>query len=375
MNHQSYRICKRCVMDATDPEIMFYENGYCNHCTQALKKLRSLPSGQEKANRLSALVEEIKEKGIKKKYDCIIGVSGGVDSSFVAYTVKQLGLRPLAIHLDNGWDSELAVKNIENICKKLEIDLYTHVIDWEEFKDLQLAFLRASTPDSEIPSDHAITAILFQRALQEDVKYILIGTNTATESIGVNAWSQGHADWKYIESVHRQFGTKQLETFPHYSIFDLMKWKILNRVRLIRILDYIDYDKLEAKGILQKEICWKDYGDKHHESVYTKFFQAYILPTKFGFDKRKSHLSSLICAGQTTRDRALQELKKELYPSQELKENIDYVINKFGLSKEEFDSMMKTPPKTYWQYPNYKKTWYYKTGRAVYRVARRLLHP
>ena len=362
-------------MDTTDPEIMFYENGYCNHCTQALKKLRSLPSGQEKANKLSTLVQEIKEKGIEKKYDCIIGVSGGVDSSFVAYTVKQLGLRPLAIHLDNGWDSELAVKNIENICKKLEIDLYTYVIDWEEFKDLQLAFLKSSTPDSEIPSDHAITAILFQRALQEDVKYILIGTNTATESIGVNAWSQGHADWKYIKSIHRQFGTKQLETFPHYSIFDLMKWKILNRVRLIRILDYIEYDKLEAKSILQKEICWKDYGDKHHESVYTKFFQAYILPTKFGFDKRKSHLSSLICADQITRDQALRELKKELYPPQELKEHIDYVINKFGLSKGEFDSIMNTPPKTYWQYPNYKKTWYYKTSRAIYRVAKRLLNP
>ena len=361
-------------MDTTDPEILFDEDGYCNHCTQALKKLRSLPSGQEMAKRLSALVEEIKENGAEKKYDCIIGVSGGVDSSFVAYTVKKLGLRPLAIHLDNGWDSELAVRNIENICKKLEIDLYTYVINWEEFKDLQLAFLKSSTPDSEIPSDHAITAILFQRALQEDLRYILIGTNTATESIGVNAWSQGHADWKYIESIYRQFGSKHLKTFPHYSIFDLMKWKILNRVKLIPLLDYIDYNKLEAKSILQKEVCWKDYGDKHHESVYTKFFQAYILPTKFGFDKRRSHLSSLICAGQTTREQALQELNKGLYSSQELKEHIEYAINKFGLSKEEFDSIMKAPPKTYWQYPNYKKTWYYKTGRAIYRVAKRL-HP
>lgn len=362
-------------MDSTDPDIKFLENGYCNHCTQVLRKLRSLPSGQVKTKRLSALVEEIKKEGAKKKYDCIIGVSGGVDSSFVAYTVNKLGLKPLAIHLDNGWDSEIAVKNIENICKKLMIDLYTYVIEWEEFKDLQLAFLKSSTPDSEIPSDHAITAILFQRALQEDVKYILIGTNTATESIGVNAWSQGHADWRYIRSIHKQFGSRQLKTFPHYTIFDLMKWKTLNRVRLIRILDYVDYDKREAKSILQKEIGWKDYGDKHHESLYTKFFQAYILPTKFGFDKRKPHLSSLICAGQITRDQALQELKKELYPPQELKEHMDYVISKFGLNKEDFDSIMNTPPKTYMQYPNYRKTWYYKIGRAVYRAAKRLINP
>jgi len=365
-----YRICSRCIMDTTDPEITFDNNGFCNHCTEALEKLRALPSSEEKSKRLVELVQQIKEKGTNKKYDCIIGVSGGVDSSYVAYTVKKLGLRPLAVHLDNGWDSELAVKNIENICKKLNIDLFTYVIDWEEFKDLQLSLLKSSTPDSEIPSDHAITAILFQTALKEDVKYILIGTNIATESIGVNAWSQGHADWKYIESIQKQFGSKQLKTFPHYSIFSLMKWKIFDGIKLIQLLDYIDYNKLEAKKTLQKEICWKDYGDKHHESVYTKFFQAYILPTKFGFDKRRNHLSSLICADQITRDQALEEMKKELYPPQELKEHIDYVINKFGLSAEEFDSIMKTQPKTYWHYPNYKKTWYYKTGKAVYRTIR-----
>lgn len=362
-------------MDTTDPDIVFDKNGYCNHCTHALEKLRSLPPEQQRAKRLAALVEEIKEKGKGKKHDCIIGVSGGVDSSFVAFTVNKLGLRPLAIHLDNGWDSELAVKNIENICKLLKIDLFTHVIDWEEFKDLQLSFLKSSTPDSEIPSDHAITAILFQRALKEGVKYILIGTNVATESIGVNAWSQGHADWKYIENIQRQFGSKKLKTFPHYSIFDLVRWKILNSVKVIQLLDYIEYNKQEAKRTLQKEIGWKDYGDKHHESVYTKFFQAYILPTKFGFDKRRAHLSSLICAGQITREQALEEMKRELYPKQELKEHIDYVSNKFGLTKEEFESIMKSPPKTYGDYPNYKKTWYYKTGRAVYRFARRLRGP
>jgi N-acetyl sugar amidotransferase len=359
-------------MDTTDPDIEFDKNGYCNHCTQALNKLRSLPSEHEKAKRLASLVEEIKKKGQGKKYDCIIGVSGGVDSSFVAYEVKKLGLRPLAVHLDNGWDSELAVKNIENICNILKIDLFTHVINWEEFKDLQLSFLKSSTPDSEIPSDHAITAILFHTALKEGVKYILIGTNVATESIGVNAWSQGHADWKYIESIQEQFGSKQLETFPHYSIFNLMTWKILNGIKLIQLLDYIDYNKQEAKNILQQGIEWRDYGDKHHESVYTKFFQAHILPTKFGFDKRRTHLSSLICANQITRDQALEEMKKNIYPPQELKEHIDYVINKFGLTREQFDTIMKTPPKTYWDYPNYKKTWYYKTGRALYRTAKRI---
>lgn len=360
------RICTRWIMDTSDPEIRFDKNGYCNHCTAALEKLQNMPLNKDKSS-FEKLVLEVKENGGGKKYDCIIGLSGGTDSSYVAYRVKNAGLRPLAIHLDNGWDSELAVKNIENICNMLNIDLFTYVIDWEEFKDLQLSFLRASTPDSEIPSDHAITAILYRMATKENVKYILAGLNTATEGILPNAWSRGHADWKYIKSIQKQFGSKELRTFPHYSIFELMNFKLIKGIKWISLLDYIDYDKQEAKKIIEEEIGWRDYGLKHYESVYTKFFQGYILPTKFGFDKRRAHLSSLICAGQITREQALEEMKKDIYPPQDVEEDIEYVVNKFGMTKEEFESIMKSPPKTYWDYPNYQKTLYYKVAKKVYR--------
>lgn len=364
-----YRICLRCIMDTTDPEIRFDESGYCNHCTAALEKLQNTPFRRDKSS-FARLIEEVKEKSSNKKYDCIIGVSGGTDSSYVAYRVKTSGLRPLAVHLDNGWDSELAVKNIENICKILNIDLFTYVIDWEEFKDLQLSFLKASTPDSEIPSDHAITAILYKTAIREGVKYVLAGVNTATEAILPNAWSRGHGDWKYIKNIQKQFGSKELKSFPHYSIFELMKFRHIKRIKWINFLDYIEYNKQEAKKIIEKEIGWRDYGLKHYESIYTRFFQGYILPRKFGFDKRRVDLSSLICAGQITREQALEEMRKEIYPHQELKEDIDYVINKFGLTEEEFERIMKLSPKTYWDYPSYGKSLYYKLAKRAYRFVR-----
>jgi N-acetyl sugar amidotransferase len=361
-----YRMCVRCIMDTTASEIRFDENGYCNYCTEALEKLQSMPLRKDELC-LEKMVKKVKENGKGKEYDCIIGVSGGVDSSYTAYNVKKLGLRPLAIHLDNGWDSELAVKNIENICNILDIDLFTYVIDWEEFKDLQLSFLKASTSDSEIPSDHAIVAILYEMASKKGLKYILMGSNTASESIMPRSWSTGHADWKYISSIQKQFGTKELKSFPHYSLFKLIEYKRVVGITRISFLDYFDFNKQEAKKIIEKEIGWRDYGEKHYESKYTKFFQAYILPTKFGFDKRKAHLSSLIVSGQITREQALEELKNEIYPPKELEEDIDYVANKFGITRDEFNSIMNLPPKTYWDYPNYQKTRYYKLVKKVYR--------
>jgi len=364
-----YRMCGRCVMDTTASEIRFDENGFCNYCTEAIAKIQNMPIKKDESC-LKKLVEKVKESGKGKEYDCIIGVSGGVDSSYTAYNVKKQGLRPLAVHLDNGWDSELAVKNIENICKILDIDLFTYVIDWEEFKDLQLSFLKASTPDSEIPSDHAIMAIIYEMASKKGVKYVLMGSNAASESIMPRSWSTGHADWKYISNVQKQFGTKKLKTFPYYSIFRLIEYKRLEGITRISFLDYLDYDKQEAKRIIEKEIGWRDYGAKHYESKYTKFFQAYILPKKFGFDKRKAHLSSLIVSGQMTREHALGELKNEIYPPKELEEDIDYVSNKFGITRDEFNSIMSLPPKTYADYPNYQKTWYYRLVKKAYRSVR-----
>lgn len=370
VNIRPYQMCTRCVMDTTDPDIVFDGNGVCNHCHTYDEQMRkNVFSGAEGKSRLEEIVNKIKEERKDKEYDCVIGVSGGVDSTFVAYKVIELGLRPLAIHLDNGWDSELAVKNIEVTLKKLKIDLYTHVIDWEEFRDLQLAFLKSSTPDSEIPSDHAIVSLMYQISDKIKVKYILAGFNSRTESHHTIAWSNGHFDWKYIKSVHRKFGKIRLKTFPHMSLLTYFRYRQTRK--MINILDYLDYVKKDAIKVLERELCWKYYGGKHYESIYTRFFQGYILPKKFGYDKRKTHFSSLICSGEMTRDEALAELKKETYPIEMQEEDMAYVIKKLGLSNEEFEGIMNLPQKSYWDYPSYGKVYkgpVYKGTRTIYRL-------
>lgn len=369
-----YQICKRCVMDTTDPQIVFDEDGVCNHCKQAEKKLKSEPFClplEEKGKKLSSLVKEIKASAKNNPYDCIIGLSGGVDSSYVAYRAKELGLRPLAVHLDNGWNSEFAVQNIESICKKLEIDLYTWVLDWEEFKDLQLSFLKASTPDSEIPSDNAIFGAIWRLAVKYKVKYILAGYNQISESILPTSWSQGYFDSKYISAVQQAFGEKKLDTFPLISKFDIIFNQWVRKIRLISFLDYMTYNKEQAKEIIADKLSWRDYGRKHCESHYTRIYQEYILPTKFGFDKRRAHFSSLIIAGQMSRQDALLELEKPLYPSREiLDEDIMYLINKFGISKKEWDNIMNSTVKSYYDYPNYENTWYIQIASKLYHMVK-----
>jgi len=344
---KEYKICNNCIMDTSDPEITFNDRGICNHCSNYEKRKKIIvPAASEKHIHLQEMIDFCKKKGNGKKYDCLIGVSGGVDSTFVAYKVKELGLRPLAVHLDNGWDAELAVSNIHNVLKKLDIELYTHVLDWEEFKSLQIAFLRASTPDSEIPSDHAIGALMKDFAAKEDIPLIW-GVNFSSESVLPRTWSQGHMDWGYIKNVNSLFGSHKLKDFPHYSVFKRIYWNRIKQLKTFSLLDYIDFDKEKAKKFLIEELGWRDYGGKHHESIYTKFFQAYILPTKFGFDKRRAHLSSLILAGQITRNEALEEIEKPLYNEKELQEHLIYVPKKLGLSREEFDEIMGTPPRKY----------------------------
>lgn len=348
------RICTRCVMDTTDPDIEFDEDGVCGHCHKYDAAKRTwVFTGQEGQRRLEQIVAKIKKEGVGKPYDCIIGVSGGVDSTYVAYKLKQLSLRPLAVHLDNGWDSELAVKNIENVLNKLHIDLYTHVIDWEEFKDLQLAFLKASTPDSEIPSDHAIFSFMYQMAEKKGIKYIIAGNNVQTESHLPAAWSRGYYDWRYIKSIHHRFGSGKLKTFPHMSISTFFRYRLT--LKEINILNYLDYVKKDAMQVLQQELGWKYYGGKHYESIYTRFYQGYILPKKFGFDKRKAHFSSLICSGEMSREKALAELQQEPYPCELQEEDRAYVLKKFNLTDEEFENIMNLPQKSYWDYPSYGK--------------------
>jgi N-acetyl sugar amidotransferase len=285
----------------------------------------------------------------------VIGLSGGVDSTYTAYVVKQLGLRPLAVHLDNGWNSEVAVRNIENLVTRLGIDLHTEVLDWDEFRDLQLAFLRASTPDSEVPTDHAIIATLYRVAKRERIGWIIEGSNIVTEVMLPQTWSRGHGDWKYIRSVGERFGTRPLRTFPHYSMFEgQIGYPKLHGIRRLAVLNYLDYDKPQAIEVMKRELGWEYYGGKHYESVYTRFYQGYILVEKFGFDKRRSHLSCLVNNGRLTRADAVAELGKPTIEPVQLREDRAFVVKKLGISDAEFSSIMALPKKTFWDYPSYE---------------------
>jgi N-acetyl sugar amidotransferase len=337
-----------------DKAIVFDAQGLCHHCRRydALLSTRVVP-GEEGRRALAQLVEKIKRAGRGKEYDCVIGVSGGVDSTYVAYLVKQHGLRPLAIHVDNGWDSELAVKNIERVLRKLDIDLFTTVLDWEEFRDLQISFLKASTPDGEIPSDHAIVAVLWREATRRGIKYIVSGMNFATESIYVPDWAYGHTDWRYIKDIHRRFGTLPLKTFPRITLRYLLFYvNGVRRVRTVSILNYVDYNRAKAMEFLQKELGWEYYGGKHHESTYTRFYQGHILPKKFGIDKRYGHLSDLVKAGQMTREQAQAEMAHPPYPEDLQQQDIVYVCKKLGLSRQQFDAIMTAPIRSFREYRN-----------------------
>jgi N-acetyl sugar amidotransferase len=355
MEDKEYRICSKTVMDTIgDPDITFDENGVCNYFYEYSAKLKiRVPPLEEGKRKLDAMVKEIKASGRGKDYDCIIGVSGGVDSTYTALLVKELGLRPLAVHLDNGWNSELAVKNIENILSKLDIDLYTEVLDWEMFKDLQLSFLKASTPDSEIPTDHAIVAVMYKLAAKYKVKYIISGMNFRNEGLLPPTWGRGYLDWKYIKGIQRKFGTVNINSLPHFSIFQFLYWNLVKKIRSVSFINYIDFKKDEAVKVIEKELDWKNYGGKHYESIYTRFFQAYILPNKFKIDKRKAHLTcQIISSGTPTREEAIELLKKDIADSELMEKDKVYLLKKFHITNEEFDAIMNAPIKSILDYPN-----------------------
>ena len=349
---RAYRVCTRCVMDTTDAEIRFDERGHCNHCTDCFERARrELLQPEEAKRKLDVLVERIRRAGKNREYDCIIGVSGGVDSAYTAYAVKRLGLRPLAVHLDNGWNSELAVDNIKHTLEILGIDLFTHVIDWPEFRDLQLSFLKASVPDTEMPTDHAIFAVLLNTAYQRGIRYVLTGSNIATEAIMPPSWNHNKWDLKHLRAIHGQFGTRKLHTFPQLGAARFLYYVLVKRIKYVPILNLLGYDKQLAKEAITKELGWRDYGGKHFESVFTRFYQGYILLRKFGYDKRRAHLSTLICAGTITRDEALCELEKGPYDGYDLEGETQYVAKKFGLSVETFEELLRRPPKRHLDYP------------------------
>lgn len=356
MTNKKIQICTKTVMDTTDPDIIFDDKGISNHWYHYQNKSQKLISGKaERKEAFDKLISDIKRDGKGKKYDCIIGVSGGVDSTYVAYLVKEIGLRPLAVHFDNGWNSELAVKNIEKVLNKLQIDLFTYVVDWEEFKDIQIAFLKASTPDGEVPTDHAIISILYKVANKYGLKYILNGVNIESESIMPIKWGYGYYDFVYIRDVHRKYGMKNIRTYPSLNLKRLFYYSQVKKIKFISILDYIEYKKENAMKILQEELEWVYYGGKHYESIYTRFFQSYILPQKFNIDKRKAHYSNLICSEQMSRDEALIELSKPVYDSKLMQEDKEYVIKKLDLTPLLFEEMMAAEQKLFLNYKtNYK---------------------
>lgn len=347
------KTCTRCIMDTSDPEIMFDNYGVCNHCHRYDKELpKRVFHGDIAQAKLASIIDKIKSSGKKKEYDCIIGVSGGVDSTYVAYLTKELGLRALAVHFDNGWNSELAVSNIEKVLNGLNIDLYTYVIDWEEFKDLQISFLKASTPDGEIPTDHAINALLFKEASKRGIKYIINGMNFATESLAVRMWAYGHSDLKYIKAIHKKFGVTSLKNYPHFSFFNLFYWTFIKQIKVVSILNYVDYNKDNVMKIIQDKLGWVYYGGKHYESVYTRFFQGYILPTKFNIDKRIGHLSDLIRSGQISRAKAIEELNFESYSQEMINNDMPFVLKKLDFNEKSFEAIMMKKPKNFMDYPN-----------------------
>lgn len=344
-NDRAYRQCAITVMDnIADPDISFDEKGICNYYYDYLEaEKRDVFHGDEGRKKLQQLVTQVKNDGAGKTYDCLIGVSGGVDSTYVAWLVKGLGLRPLAVHLDNGWDSELAVKNIENIVSKLNIDLFTLVVNWEEFKDIQLSYLKASVVDIEVVSDHAIFATMYKLAKEKGIGYIISGTNVVTEHIMPPSWLYKKMDFANLNDIHKQYGNVKIRTYPTLDFKKYVYYSSVFRLSPVSILNYIPYNKKEVKELIKKELDWRDYGGKHYESVFTKFYQAYILPEKFKIDKRKAHLSTLICSGQLTKEEALKELEQPLYNEHDLKQDKEYVLKKFGLTAAAFEEIMKTP--------------------------------
>jgi N-acetyl sugar amidotransferase len=362
-------------MDTSDPAIEFDAEGVCSHCKTYDQVLGVEPLDERlRSAQLEAGLARIKRDGKGKPFDCVVGISGGVDSTYVVWLAKQHGLRPLAVHLDNGWNSEIAVGNIHRALEKLNVELYTRVLQWDEFRDLQVSFLKASTPDAEIPTDHAIVATVFQTAWKRGIRHLVLGHNKATELVLPAAWSQGHFDWRYIRTVQARFGTRPLKDFPHLAFTDYARFRVTAERSSFNILNFVDYSRQAAIDVLQRELGWRDYGGKHHESVYTRFFQASILPRKFGFDKRRAHLSNQVLAGQLSRSQALAHIATPPYATPQLEEeDRHYVIKKLGLTEASFDALMALTPKRYEDYPNMFNSRFYLTVRGAYRAARSAL--
>ena len=343
-----YEMCTKCVMDASDSGISFDECGICNHCREAEINLpKYIFTEEESKINLEKIKNDIRSSK-KAEHDSIIGLSGGVDSSYVAYLAWKMGLNPLCVHFDNGWNSEIAVSNIKKIISKTGFELYTYVIDWPEFKDLQRSYFKAGVIDIEALTDHAIMATMFKFTRQFKINYILSGSNYVTEHGMPESWVWPKQDLVNIKSIQKKYGTRKIKSFP---MLGSLKYLIARQLGLsgkyVQILNHINYKKLEAMKCLEDNFDWEYYGGKHYESTFTKFYQAYILPHKFKVDKRRVHLSALIRNNEISRSDALDELEKPLYSQAELKKDMDYVVKKLDFTKNEFISLMEEEPRSH----------------------------
>jgi len=350
--------CVKCVLDTNDdPNLTFNSNGVCNHCQAYEKEFLENPMNEkEKKEYVDNIISKIKKEG--GQYDCIIGLSGGVDSSYLAYLAKQWGLKALLVHMDNGWNSELAVDNINRIVDYTGFDLYTEVLDWEQFKDLQLSYIKASVLDWEVPTDHFIRSTLYKVAIQNKCKHLISGTNQQTEFILPYSMRYNKADSDNMLDIHKKYGSNKINNLNIIS--PLKVWRLIKKYDLKEypLLNYISFNKDEAKKTIIEKMGWRDYGGKHYESIFTRFYQGYVLPTKFGVDKRKAHLASLINSGQISKEEALDELKKPPYPSESLlRQDFEYVAKKFDMTEVEFTKLLDVPAIPHSNYKQYNSKW------------------
>ena len=369
MEEREYQRCTQCVMDTTDSKISFDENGVCDHCRNFEKRIK--PYWKPKENDfegLEKLAQEIRKAGKGKDYDCILGLSGGADSSYLAYIAKEvMHLRPLVFVVDTGWNLNVAVENIEKIVKGLDLDMYTEVVNWKEMADLQLSFFKASISPQDFPQDHAIFAGLYNYATKHQIKYVLTGSNSATEFI------RPPLEWLYMNDlrmaldIHKKFGKVELKTFPLCSIWKYRIWyRYFLGMKRRFPLDYVAYDKAEAEELLHEKYGWTKYANKHYENVFTRFFEGYYLPHKFGYDTRKNVLSNEILVGTMTRDVALNILEQPPYDPEQAELDKAYVAKKLGITTEEFDEIINQPNKTPTDYKN--SMWLLKMSVSVCRL-------
>ena len=356
MSNRKYQICTNCVMDTSDSRITFDENGICDHCNGFEVNVKPKWHPNEKGKEmLKKIVKKIKKDGKNRDFDCILGLSGGVDSSYLLHlAVKELGLRPLVFHVDAGWNSEIAVNNIEVMVNKLNLDLYTEVINWEEMKAFQLAFFKSGLPNIDIPQDHAFISTLYNFALKHDIKYILNGGNISTECVrNPLEFLYYGSDMSLINDVINKFCDSSLPTYPFSNILrHRIYLKYIKRIQRIKPLDLMVYNKEIAIQTLTKEYGWKPYPQKHFESRFTKFFEGYWLPERFGFDTRKVQFSSLILTNQMTRDEALEKLSKPSFDKEKIRDEFNYIASKLEINPSELEKYFNMPKYFYWDYKN-----------------------